>query len=99
MISGESSVTWDIHIYKDAVQEGNEKLKVLLRNPHNSVLTDVDKTVVQIVNFDDGMCASYIGIITKRNKENRRDKDVGEYGDYPGYGGDVSPTNFSLSTF
>ncbi|ELU06436.1 hypothetical protein CAPTEDRAFT_228288 [Capitella teleta] len=84
---GDTTVSWDVHIHKDAVRENSEKLKILLRNPLNAVLTDVDKTVVQIINYDDGMCASYIGIITKRGRENRQDKDYLDY-DHQDFGGD-----------
>ena len=45
---------WDVSIAEDAEVEGNEKFRVVLKNPVNAILGLRDKANVQIVNLNVG---------------------------------------------
>ena len=54
MLPGVTSVTWDVEIVADNLEENNEKFRVLLKSPVNAVLGSRDKATVQIVNLHHG---------------------------------------------
>ena len=52
--TGSSVANWQLTIISDRLEERNEKLKVLLRDPVNAILGLQDKTVIQLVNLENG---------------------------------------------
>ena len=44
-----------VEIVNDGLHEGNdEKFKILLENPANSILGSIDKIQVHLIDFEDG---------------------------------------------
>ena len=49
-----TTASWEVQITLDELEETNEKFRLILRNPVNTVLGDHDKATVQIVDYRDG---------------------------------------------
>jgi len=55
LLSGMREVKWMVDIVNDGVHEGNdEKFKVLIENTTNSILGQIDKTQVHLIDYEDG---------------------------------------------
>ena len=49
-----SHAVYEIVILGDIIDETNEKFKVVLKNPQNTILGENHKTVVQLINYKNG---------------------------------------------
>lgn len=66
---GMMKATWSVLIEADKLKENNEKFKVILHNPVNTIIGKNGKTTVQIINAVNGKCPQYIGMISKDHPE------------------------------
>ena len=52
--AGESLVTWDLTIRDEGLEEKNEKLRLSLRDPVNTIIGDRRKMGLRIINAENG---------------------------------------------
>ncbi|GFR64512.1 FRAS1-related extracellular matrix protein 1, partial [Elysia marginata] len=64
---GESQATWQLTIPDDGLEEPNEKLRLSLVDPVNTILGDSRKLRLVIINAQRGECPQYLGMISKHN--------------------------------
>ncbi|XP_013409601.1 FRAS1-related extracellular matrix protein 1 isoform X2 [Lingula anatina] len=62
---GVTTAIWQVQIKDDGLEESNEKFKVILKSPVNTVLGENDKTTVHIVNDKNGGCPLQFGLISR----------------------------------
>ncbi|XP_076440206.1 LOW QUALITY PROTEIN: FRAS1-related extracellular matrix protein 1-like [Babylonia areolata] len=66
---GEAVVTWDLTIRDEGLEEKNEKLRLSLREPVNTIIGDRRKMGLRIINAVNGFCPQYLGMVSKFNDE------------------------------
>ncbi|XP_045159464.2 FRAS1-related extracellular matrix protein 1-like [Mercenaria mercenaria] len=62
---GVSSVTWNIQVFDDGIEENTENFVVYINDPVNAILGRKRKIRIRLINADDGECPQYIGMISK----------------------------------
>ncbi|XP_035826441.1 FRAS1-related extracellular matrix protein 1 [Aplysia californica] len=62
---GASRATWSLTIPDDGLMEPNEKLRLSLVEPINTMLGEKRKLRVVIINAENGECPQYLGMISK----------------------------------
>ena len=68
--AGVEVVEWQLEIVDDGVREGDgERLRLMLDNATNAVVGSADKSLIQLVDFDDG---------TRRRTSQRRQRKCAE---------------------
>jgi hypothetical protein len=81
---GVSEVKWTVEIVNDAIKEGNdEKFKIVLENATNAILGNIDKTQIHLIDYDNGNCMEYIGMITRHNEQSQPDSELLQAGPQP----------------
>ncbi|GFO18835.1 fras1-related extracellular matrix protein 1 [Plakobranchus ocellatus] len=66
---GKSRATWQLTIPDDNLEEPNEKLRLSLVDPVNTILGDKRKLRLLIINAQRGKCPEYLGMISKNNPD------------------------------
>lgn len=66
---GEAVVTWDLTVNDEGLEEKNEKLRLSLRDPVNTILGERRKLGLRIINAQQGFCPQFLGMVSKFNDE------------------------------
>nr|KAG5697393.1 hypothetical protein BaRGS_008819 [Batillaria attramentaria] len=66
---GETRVTWELTIRDEGLEERNEKLRLSLRDPVNTIIGDSRKLGLRIINAVNGHCPQYLGMVSKYSDE------------------------------